>query len=168
MVGASLIVPVTVLSSSLLAGLEHVRIPLAATAAAAVVDLGLAAALVPHHGAVGAAIANAAAQVAAGLPLILYAAREAGPIHWGWGGLLRCAVASAAGGAAAWGVAAVLGGLTGLILGLIAGAAVFFGLAAGVGLLSREDAAWAADVLGSRTGELPRRLVLALAVRERH
>jgi O-antigen/teichoic acid export membrane protein len=167
MVGASLITPVTVLASSLLAGLEHVRLPLAATAAAGIVDLALAAALVPHHGAVGAAIANAAAQVAAGVPLILYSARRAGPIRWEWGGLLRCAAVSAAGGAAAWGVATALGGLAGLVLGLLAGAAVFFGLAAFVGLLSREDAAWASDVLGSRGGELPRRLVLALAVRDR-
>ena len=163
----SYVVPVTVLASSLLAGLEHVRLPLAATAAAGVVDLGLAALLVPHHGAVGAAIANAAAQVAAGVPLILYSARRAGPIRWEWGALLRCAAVSAAGGAAAWGVATALGGLAGLVLGLLAGTAVFFPLAAVVGLLSREDAAWASDVLGARAGELPRRLVLALARRER-
>jgi hypothetical protein len=54
-----------------------------------------------------------------------------------------------------------------LILGLLAGSAVFFGLAAAVGLLSREDAAWLSDVVGSRAGDLPRRLVLALTVRER-
>jgi O-antigen/teichoic acid export membrane protein len=167
MVGASLITPVTVLASSLLAGLEQVKLPLVATAAAAVVDLGLAAALVPHHGAVGAAIANAAAQLAAGIPLILYSARRAGPIRWGWGGLLRCAAVSAAGGAVAWGVATALGGVGGLVLGLVAGAAVFFALARMVGLVEREDAAWAADLLGSRAGELPRRVVLALAMRKR-
>ena len=167
MVGASLITPVTVLASSLLAGLEYVRLPLAATAAAGVVDLGLAAALVPHHGAVGAAIANAAAQVTAGVPLILYAARRAGPIRWGWNGLVRCAAVSAAGGAGAWGVVTVVGGIAGEVLGLLAGSAVFFATAAAFGLLAREDAVWAADVLGSRAGELPRRRVLALAIRER-
>jgi O-antigen/teichoic acid export membrane protein len=167
MVAASLITPVTVLASSLLAGLEHVRLPLAATAAAALVDLGLAAALVPHHGAVGAAIANGAAQLAAGVPLILYSARRVGPIRWGPGGLLRCALVSAAGGAAAWGVATALGGVGGLVLGLVAGSAVFFALAAVVGLVEGEDAVWAADLLGSRAGELPRRVVLALAVRKR-
>ncbi|HSB39584.1 MAG TPA: MATE family efflux transporter [Gaiellaceae bacterium] len=167
MVAGSLLTPVTVLASSLLAGLERVKLPLAATAAAAAVDLGLAAALVPHHGAVGAAIANAAAQAAAGLPLIAYSARLAGPIRVGWGGLLRCAAFSAAGGAAAWGVAAVLGGVAGLILGLLAGTTLFLALGGAVGLLSREDAAWVAEVLGPRAGELPRRLVLALAVRER-
>jgi O-antigen/teichoic acid export membrane protein len=165
MVAASLITPVTVLASSLLAGLEQVRVPLVATTAAAVVDLGLAAALVPDHGAVGAATANAAAQVAAGLPLIAYSARLAGPIRWGWGGLIRCALVSAAGGASAWGVAASLGGVAGLILGLLAGTAVFFALGAAVGFLSRDDAAWLADLVGSRAGELPRRLVLALTVR---
>jgi O-antigen/teichoic acid export membrane protein len=165
MVAASLITPVTVLASSLLAGLEQVRLPLAATMAAAVVDLGLAAALVPDHGAVGAATANAAAQLAAGLPLVAYSARLAGPIRWGWGGLIRCAVVSAAGGAAAWGVATSLAGVAGLILGLLAGTSVFFALGAAVGFLARDDAAWLADVVGSRAGELPRRLVLALTVR---
>jgi O-antigen/teichoic acid export membrane protein len=167
MVAASLLTPVTVLASSLLAGLAHVRLPLVATAAAGIVDLGLAAALVPHHGAVGAAIANGAAQATAGVPMIVYSARIAGPIDWGWGSLVRCAGVSAAGGAVAWGVSAGVGGAAGLILGLLAGSAVFFGLAAAVGLLSREDAAWLSDVVGSRAGDLPRRLVLALTVRER-
>jgi O-antigen/teichoic acid export membrane protein len=167
MVAASLLTPVTVLASSLLAGLAHVRLPLVATAAAGIVDLGLAAALVPHHGAVGAAIANGAAQATAGVPMIVYSARIAGPIDWGWGSLVRCAGVSAAGGAVAWGVSAGVGGAAGLILGLLAGSAVFFGLAAAAGLLSREDAAWLSDVVGSRAGELPRRLVLALTVRER-
>jgi hypothetical protein len=90
-----------------------------------------------------------------------------GPIRWGPGGLLRCALVSAAGGAAAWGVATALGGVGGLVLGLVAGSAVFFALAAVVGLVEGEDAVWAADLLGSRAGELPRRVVLALAVRKR-
>jgi O-antigen/teichoic acid export membrane protein len=165
MVAASLITPVTVLASSLLAGLAHVRLPLVATAAAGIVDLGLAAALVPNHGAVGAAIANGAAQATAGIPLIVYSARIAGPIDWAWGGLIRCAAVSAGGGAVAWAVSAALGGVAGLIIGLLAGSTVFFGLAAAIGFLSREDADWLADVVGSRLGELPRRLVLALTVR---
>jgi hypothetical protein len=105
--------------------------------------------------------------VAAGVPLIASSARLAGPIRWGWGGLLRCAVVSASGGAAAWGVAAALGGVAGLILGLLADSAVVLALGAAVGFLSRDDAEWLADVVGSRAGELPRRLVLSLAVRRR-
>ena len=165
MVAASLVTPVTVLAASLLAGLGQVRLPLIANAAAGVVDIGVAAALVPHHGAVGAAIANAGAQAMAGLPLIVYSARLAGPIRWEPGALLRCSVLSALGGAAAWGVVTALGGAAGIVLGLLAGAVTFFVPAVVVGILPREDAAWLSDVLGSRAGEALRRAVLALAVR---
>ena len=167
LVAASLITPITVLASSLLAGLDQVRLPLLANTGAALVDVGLAAALVPHHGAVGAAIANGAAQATAGLPLIVYSARLAGPIRWEGGALLRCAAVSLAGGAVAWGLVYELGGVVGLALGLLAGAGLFFGLAAAVGLLSREDAGWLSDVVGSRAGGTARRAVLALAVRQR-
>jgi O-antigen/teichoic acid export membrane protein len=165
MVAASLVTPVTVLAASLLAGLGQVRLPLIANAAAGVVDIGVAAALVPHHGAVGAAIANAGAQAMAGLPLIIYSARLAGPIRWEPGALLRCSVLSALGGAAAWGVVTALGGVAGIVLGLLAGAVAFFVPAVAVGILPREDAAWLSDVLGSRAGHVLRRAVMALAVR---
>jgi peptidoglycan biosynthesis protein MviN/MurJ (putative lipid II flippase) len=132
---------------------------------AGAVDLGLAYLLVPHHGAVGAAIANAGAQATAGIPLIASCSRLAGPIRWGPGSLLRCAVYSAIAGAAAWAVVSALGGVIGLVLGLLAGATLFLGLAWTIGLLRRDDADWLAAVVGSKLGNAPRRLVLALAVR---
>jgi O-antigen/teichoic acid export membrane protein len=166
MVAASLITPMTVLASSLLAGLGQVRLPLLANAGAGIVDIGLAAALVPHHGAIGAAIANGGAQATAGLPLIVYSSRLAGPIRWEPGALLRCALLSALGGAAAWGVVTALGGAVGIVLGLLAGATAFFVPAALIGFLPREDAAWLSELLGSRAGDAPRRAVLALGIRE--
>jgi O-antigen/teichoic acid export membrane protein len=165
MVAGSLLTPLTVLAASLLAGLGRVRIPLAVNACAGAVDLGLAFLLVPHHGAVGAAIANASAQATAGLPLIAYCAGLAGPIRWAPGALLRCGVFSAIGGAAAWAVVTALGGAIGIVLGLLAGAALFAGLGAAVGFLPRDDADWLSELLGSRLGNAPRRLVLAFAVR---
>ena len=165
MVAASIVTPITVLASSLLAGLGRVKLPLLANAAAGVVDIGLAFALVPGHGAIGAAIANAGAQAAAGLPLIVYSARLAGPIRWEAGALLRCAFFSVLGGAAAWAVVRAVGGIAGVILGLLAGSAVFFAAGALLGFLPPEDAAWVSELIGSKAGELPRRAVLALAVR---
>ena len=165
MVAASLLTPVTVLSSSLLAGLGRVSIPLAANAAAGIVDIGLAFALVPHHGAIGAAIANAGAQAAAGVPLIVYSARVAGPIRWELGALVRCAAFSAVGGAAAWGVVSALGGAAGVVLGLLAGAAAFFTLGVVVGLLPADDATWLSELLGSRLGDAPSRAVRSLSIR---
>lgn len=165
MVAGSLLTPLAVLGASLVAGLGKVRLPLAANAAAAAVDIGLAFALVPHHGAIGAAIANAGAQAAAGLPLIVYSTRLSGPIRWEPGALVRCLVFSALGGAAAWAVVTALGGIAGVVLGLIAGAVVFFAAAAVVGILPQEDAAWLAGVIGPRGGDMPRRAVLALGLR---
>jgi len=165
MVFASLMTPVTVLSASLLAGLGKVRVPLVADAAAAVVDIGLAFALVPRHGAVGAAIANSAAQLASGVPLLVYGSRLAGPVRWEVKSLARTAVLSAAGGAAAWGVVTALGGPAGIVLGLVAGAFVFFVLAALVRILPADDAAWLGDALGARGRRLPQRAALRLGER---
>jgi hypothetical protein len=58
-----------------------------------------------------------------------------------------------------------LGGATGVVAGLIAGAAVFLGLALLVGFLPRDDAHWLQDVIGTRAGRLPSAAVLALAGR---
>ena len=165
MVAASLLTPMTVTAASLLAGLGRVRVPLVVNTCAGAVDLGLAYLLVPHHGAVGAAIANAGAQATAGIPLIASCSRLAGPIRWGPGSLLRCAVYSALGGVAAWAVVSALGGVIGIVLGLLAGLTLFLGLASTIGLLHRDDADWLAAVVGSKLGNAPRRLVLALAVR---
>jgi O-antigen/teichoic acid export membrane protein len=163
MVATSLVTPLTVLGGALVVGVGRVGVPLLADTGAAVVDIGLAFALVPGHGAVGAALANSAAQVTAGLPLIIYSSRLAGPIRWEARILARTALLSAAGGGAAWAVVTVLGGAAGILVGLLSGAAVFLAGAAVVGILPRDDAEWLADLFGSRLGHRPRQAVLALA-----
>jgi hypothetical protein len=72
---------------------------------------------------------------------------------------------AAAGGAVSWAIVYSVGGAAGVVLGLVAGTAVFAGLAVLVGFLPREDAEWLEEVLGARAGRLPRRAVLALAGR---
>ena len=168
MVAASLVTPLTVLGSALITGLGRVLLPLLADLCAAGVDIGLAFALVPGHGAVGAAIANLAAQITAGVPLIVYSWRIAGPIRWDPGTLARAAVLSALGGAVAWAIVTAVGGAAGIVLALLGGAAVFIGLAVVVGIVSRDDAEWLAQAVGSRAGDAPRRFALELAGRRAH
>jgi O-antigen/teichoic acid export membrane protein len=165
LVAASLMTPVTVLSSSLVAGLGRVGVPLVVDSAAAAVDVGLAFALVPGHGALGAAIASASALVVSGVPLIVYSSRIAGPVRWEVPRLLRGALIAAVGGAVAWLLVDALGGALGVVLGLICGAALFASLALLVGFLPREDAEWLEGVLGARVGPFPRKAALALAGR---
>jgi O-antigen/teichoic acid export membrane protein len=142
-----------------------VGVPLAADAAAAAVDVGVAFALVPGHGALGAAIASACGLLVAGAPQLVYAARLTGPLNWEVAALGRGMLVAATGGAAAYGVVEALGGATGVVAGLIVGAAVFLGLALLVGFLPRDDAHWLQDVIGTRAGRLPSAAVLALAGR---
>jgi O-antigen/teichoic acid export membrane protein len=165
LVAASLMTPVTVLSSSLVAGLGRVGVPLVVDTAAAAVDVGVAFALVPGHGALGAAVASASALLVSGVPLIVYSSRIAGPVRWEATRLLRGVMIAAAGGAVAWLLVDALGGALGVVVGLICGAAVFASLALLVGFVPREDAEWLESVLGARVGRFPRKAVLALAGR---
>jgi O-antigen/teichoic acid export membrane protein len=165
MVAASLIVPLTTLSASLVTGLGRVKFPLFVDTAAAGVDIGVAFALVPPYGALGAAIASSCALAVSGIPLIAYASRIAGPIDWNAGRLFRGALIAAAGGAVSWLLVHEVGGAAGVLLGLAAGGALFLGLALLWGFLPRADAEWLEDVLGARAGRVPRKAVLALAGR---
>jgi O-antigen/teichoic acid export membrane protein len=165
LVAASPIVPLTTLSASLVTGLGRVKFPLVVDTAAAAVDLGVAFALVPQHGAVGAAIASSCALVVSGVPLIVYSSRIAGPISWGPRHLVRGALLAAAGGGVSWAVVASVGGAAGVLLGLVAGTAVFVVLSVLIGFLPRDDAEWLEEALGARAGRLPRRAALALAGR---
>ena len=116
---------------------------------ATVVDIALAFALIPSLDAVGAAIANGAAILVAGVPCLVLAARlhlpdrspgRPAPAH----GRLALAVAGASGA-----VLLALGtGTLATLLGVIAGTLAFFAFAALLRPLAAEDAAWLAGALG--------------------
>jgi O-antigen/teichoic acid export membrane protein len=140
------------ISESLMIGLGNWRAPLALQALAAIVTLALDFVLISGHAGVGASIAKVCGQLVATLPLLLYAARIAGPIGWEPAALARMAVVSALSGAA--GYACVLVMPTGLdaVAGTILGAAVFCALAFVVRPLPADDAEWLAGSLGNRLG----------------
>jgi O-antigen/teichoic acid export membrane protein len=162
----SVAVPLDTLGHGALAGLGRARAPLLFYAAAAAVDVVLAFALVPGHGAVGAAVANAAAQLTSGIPMILYAVRAVGSIEWGFGTTTRAAFAAGAGGLAAWTTDLALPEPAGLVVGAIAGLSVFLVVASTVGVILPGDARWLDEAEGFRLRGLVGRLAHRLARRD--
>ncbi|HYZ76631.1 MAG TPA: oligosaccharide flippase family protein [Gaiellaceae bacterium] len=152
------LIPLMNASYSLIVGLGKIRFPLVVGAGSAALNIGLDFALIPHHAAVGAAIANGCAQGATALATILYGARLAGPVRWEPAALLRAFVASVAAGGVAWVALELLGGVAGVVVGVVSGVAAFTALAAALRILSRDDAGWFERSFGGRIGVVARRL----------
>lgn len=145
-------VPLGSLGTSVLHGFGRVRLALAVIAIAAVVDIGTAILVIPEHGAVGAAVANAVAQVVGGGLVLLAANRVAGPFPLGAPTLLRAALASAGTGAAAWAVTHVVDGALGLVGGIATGLVTFPLLLVLLRGIADDDARWLQDNAGERLG----------------
>ena len=148
------LLPLLSLSRSVLAGLGRLRIPLVIETAAAVLNIGLAFALVPGHGAVGAAVANIAAQTMGAILVLAYSLVAVGAPQWRPFSLWRAAVAAAAAGLAGWAAVLLLPDAAGLAVGSVAAAGVFAGLAFALRILPREDAIWLDAHAGERLGGL--------------
>src|SRR5919204_4266717 len=99
-------------ANALMVGLRRRLVPGLVGGAAALVTLGLNWLLVPPHGASGAALANSGGQVAATVPIVIYAVTTIGGVNWKLGAIVRMALASAVTWAAAHlTVVAVHGGI---------------------------------------------------------
>ena len=150
------------ISASLLSGLDDARTPLLAGVFAAVLNLGLAFALIPRYDASGAAAANTGAQVAATVALYAGARRVSGPVEWRPASLVRCALAAAGCALASRGALEVVGGAPGVALAIVVGAAASSRRSrSALRTLSADDAAWLDGHLGhlggGRAGVLVRR-----------
>jgi O-antigen/teichoic acid export membrane protein len=148
------VVPITVVSAALLAGYGKLRVPIVASAIAAVVDIASAAVLVPRFDAVGAAIANDIASFPAVAIQLVYCARLLGGVSLAPRYLLRMTLVSAVAAGAAQAVMEIGRGAGPLVLGFVSFLAVFAMLARRVGLLPRDDIDWLLTALGSRGGQL--------------
>jgi O-antigen/teichoic acid export membrane protein len=146
------ILPLTNLARALLIGLGRLRFWLWSAAAATAVNLALDVLLVPRLDAIGAAAANSGAQLAAGLPILAYAMRLAGPVSWDFAGACRTAIAAAAAGGAAWAVLSAVGGAAGLLAGVVAFGLTLTALARLLRVLLGDDARWIEDAAGARLG----------------
>jgi O-antigen/teichoic acid export membrane protein len=144
------IVPVTELGGALLVALARLRPFVIALGSATVLNVALSVVLVPPYGAIGAAIANISAQVAAGVPLLVYAIRVIGVGHWSPDLLLRAFVASASAGLAGFGAVSLVEGPAGLVAGLLAALSALAATSLALRVLAPEDAAWIEGLGGDR------------------
>jgi O-antigen/teichoic acid export membrane protein len=148
------LLPLLSLSRAVLAGLGRLRVPLSIETAAAALNIALAFLLVPGHGAVGAAVANIAAQTIGAVLVLAYSLVAVGAPEWRPLSLWRAAVAAAAAGLVGWVSVSFLSDTVGLAVGAVAAAAVFAGLAIALRILPREDAVWLDEHAGERLGGL--------------
>lgn len=146
------IVAVGRMSGSLLAGLGVAAFPLLASVAATGVNIGLDLALIDPYGALGAAVANGAAQLITSLAMVTYACRRVGGVCWHWTRLVCSAVASLLAGLSAWASWSFFEGLLGLAAGGTVGAAVLVALAGVMPIISQEDLEWLEETAGRRLG----------------
>jgi len=155
------VIALSTLATSLLSGYGKIRLPIVANAVAAVVDVGLAAGLIPAFDARGAAIANAAGQGIFALLMLIFAARLVRPVDWRAGMVVRAFLVSAGVGLAGWAAVSRLDGFPGLAVGLAASTVAFVALATIVKIVPSDDARWAEEAFGGRLGRLVRLFSLA-------
>jgi O-antigen/teichoic acid export membrane protein len=163
LLGPLLVVPLITTSNALLFAFARLRFLLTMGIVATVVDVTLAILLIPRFDAVGAAIANAVAQLTAGLPCLWLAARLNAPVDIAWRPLLRgLALALAVGGVASATLLALGDGVAGALGAVLAGLVLFLLLAPVARPLLSTDVAWLA---GALDGEGPLRRTLVRLIR---
>jgi O-antigen/teichoic acid export membrane protein len=144
------LLPLLSLSSAVVMALGHLRINALTMIFAAVLNIGLDFALIPKHGAVGAAIANATAQVAGSLPMIVYAFlminRDSLRLRF----VVKALVVSLGTGGVAFAIQKGLGGGAGVLLGVVGGTVAFLVLARLFRVLPAGDALWLDQIAGRR------------------
>jgi O-antigen/teichoic acid export membrane protein len=144
------VVPLMYVANALLVGLGSLWPMMVAGAGAAGVNVALAFALIPRFDAVGAALANAGAQLVVAIGTALYCWRVVGEPPVRIREALRLSVAAAVAGLAAWQLVELAPGVLGVLAGTIAGVAVFMFAGRLLGVLSREDAEWLIEATGGR------------------
>jgi O-antigen/teichoic acid export membrane protein len=144
------LVPLSAAASAVLMGYGRVRIPTIVSAFAAVVDIGAAAILVPRLDAVGAAIANALAVVAATLPLLPFCYRLVGGIDVSLRHVVRIALVSAVAAGLARLVLELGSGGGIFVAAFLVGVASFAFLAVLLKVMPGADAEWLAGVARGR------------------
>jgi O-antigen/teichoic acid export membrane protein len=137
-----MVMPLLSMTQAVLYALGKLRFLIFVGLVATIVNVGLDLLLIPAFDAVGAALANAGAQLAAGVPGLIYAGRMLGPVGVSFSGVMRSLGTAALMGGAAYGALLAVGGLLGVLAGLLLGGLVL--LAAGRLLrpLTPWDAEW--------------------------
>ncbi len=147
------LVPLGGLSGGLYFGYGHIRFPMILGVGAGLVDVGMAALLVPHLDARGAAIANISAQLSAALVSVVFCARLVGGLDLAPRHMVKLVLASGVAAGLAQLVLELGDGPGPFLLALVAGCATFGGLVLRLHVLPRQDAEWIAGSVAGRRSE---------------
>jgi O-antigen/teichoic acid export membrane protein len=150
LVPSLLIAPAGGISVGVLYGYGRLRMPVVIGIVSAITDVLLAALLVPHLDARGAAIANLSAQLAGGMIGIGYCMRLVGGVQLAPRHLAKMMAAAATAGGCAQLVLLLGGGAGPFLLAAAVAVVVYAALGASLGVLPREDADWLMGALGGR------------------
>ena len=143
MLAPLLLQPMLRVSEGILYGLGRVKFIVIAGLVATVVDLALAFALIPSMDALGAAIANGAAILVAGIPCLALAVHLHRPVDFPVGLVLRTLPVALAVAGAAW-----AGLQVGTVLAVVTGTLAFLAAALVLRPVPAEDATWLSSGLG--------------------
>jgi O-antigen/teichoic acid export membrane protein len=137
-----MVMPLLSMTQAVLYALGKLRFLIVVGIAATFVNISLDLLLIPSHDAVGAGLANAGAQLAAGVPGLIFVGRMLGPVGVSAGVVLRSLATAGLMGAAAYGALVAVGGMIGVLVGLVAGGLVLFAAGRLLKPLSADDADW--------------------------
>lgn len=145
-----LVLPLLSMTQAVLYALGKLRFLLIVGLAATAVNICLDLLLIPPLDAIGAALANAGAQVAAGVPGVIYTARLFGPVGLSPGRVLRSLSTAVVTGAMAYLTVELVGGIAGVLSGLVTGGLALALTGTFLRPLSSEDAEWVQGLAGTR------------------
>lgn len=151
------LLPLFATCGSLLFALGRLRFMVVVGLVATVVNVILALALIPPYDALGAAVANAASQLCAGLPALALTCRLLGPFDLGWLRVLGALAVAVVSGLIAAAIIRTAGGAAGLCGGLAVGVSLWAAAMLAVRPLRVADADWLAAAIGTRMGNAARR-----------
>jgi O-antigen/teichoic acid export membrane protein len=137
-----MMMPLLSMTQAVLYALGKLRFLIVVGITATFVNIGLDLLLIPSHDAIGAGLANGGAQLAAGVPGLIYVGRMLGPVGMSAGAVLRSLGTAGLMGAAAYGALVAVGGLIGVLVGLVAGGLVLFAVGRVLKPLAAADAEW--------------------------
>ena len=144
------LLPLLSMTQAVLFALGRLRFLIIVGLAATVVNVTLDVLLIPVYEAVGAAVANAGAQVAAGVPGLIYASRVLAPVNIPVGAVLRSTATAAVTGLAAFAAVEALGGLPGVAAGSVVAGLTLLLAGALLRPLTAADAEWLKGLGSSR------------------
>jgi len=163
MVAVFPLVAISFVATAALVALGKIAPQATAATVASVVDVGAAAALVPRFDAIGAAVANDAAQLLASVMLVASAARVLGGSPR-LGRLPHLVVVTAACAALAVVPVLLLPASIAVPIGLLVFVGAFLALGNRAGVVDEADAEWAAALFGRRARGIPALLLRRLSV----